>query len=213
MKHNNLFSRRLPVLALLVLGLATTSAAAATVHDEALDGDLANFVEVAPWSTPGTPLGVFSAGANIVVGTYQGATPRDSDVFTFEIPSGHQLDSIDLVYDVINGSPGGGSFMAIQQGGELGTGMSTVGGNLSNALVNGSANLLALFETGPAFGGLGFTAPLPAGAYTMGMHETGNTTISYSLAFNVSPSVPEPSSLVAVVCGLVLSISRLRHWA
>jgi hypothetical protein len=210
MKHNTTFDRRLPVFALLVLALAVAPLEAAMVHNEAIDGDLANFVEVAPWRTPGTPLGVFSAGANIVAGTYTGVTPRDSDVFTFEIPSGHQLDSIALVYNAINGSPGSGSYMAIQQGAELGTGMPTVGGNLSNALVNASGNLLALFEAGPAFGGSGLTAPLEAGQYTIGFHETGDAVIGYSLTFNVS-LVPEPSTLGVGMIGLVLSLAHRRR--
>jgi hypothetical protein len=210
MNHNITFGRSFRALALFVLGLTAAPIQAATVHNEAINGDLTNFVEVAPWTTPGTPLGVLSAGANIVVGTYTGVTPRDSDVLTFEIPSGHQLDSIDLVYDIISGSPGGGSYMAIQQGSELGTGMATVGSNLSNALVNASGDLLAKFASGPAFGGTGLVAPLLAGQYTLGFHETGDATIGYSLAFNVS-QVPEPSTFAVATIGLVLSVSCLRH--
>lgn len=152
------------------------------------------FIEINPWTTLGTPIGTLGAGASTVIGSYTGNIPRDSDVFSFQIPAGHQLDSVDLIYDVTNGDSGGGSYMAIQQGLELGTGISTVGNNLSNALVNTSGELLAVFEAGPAFGGLGISAPLASGYYTLGLHESSSADISYSLTFNVS-AIPEPSTL------------------
>jgi hypothetical protein len=175
---------------------------AVTVYDEGTSGDLADFVEVAPWITPGTSVGALSPGENIVAGNYTGVTPRDSDVFTFEIPTGHTLVSIDLAYEIASGNPGGGSYVAIQSGAELGTGMSTVANNLSNGVINGSGNLLESFELGPAYGGQGLSAPLPAGQYTLGLHETGNAVINYSLTFRVS-AIPEPSTLAVGLFPLI----------
>lgn len=197
-------------IALFMACLTITPIQAATIHDEATDGDLADFIEVSPWITPGTTLGTLAVGPSTVIGDYTGVVPRDSDVLTFEIPIGFQLDSIDLIYSVSSGDPGGGSYLAIQEGTELGTGIGTVSDNLSNALVDSSGDLLTIFAAGPAFGGLGLTTPLSAGSYTIGLHETSEADISYSLTFNVTP-VPEPASIALVLLAGLASLAAPRR--
>lgn len=187
---------------------------AASIHNEVVDGDLTDFVQVSPWRTSGEPIGSLSAGTNIVQGTFgtDSNNNRDSDVFTFHIPTDFQLTSLDLTYTLLEGSFGNGSYISINNGVDLGTGISTASQNLDDALVNTSGDLLSMFASGEFSGGLiGVSTPLTAGDYTIGLHET-NAVISYTLAFNVSP-VPEPSTwLLCVISILALAglYGRLR---
>lgn len=197
------------VLCCTLLATAFGSANAATIYDEAMEGDLSDFVEVSPWVTAGTPIGDLAIGANTVRGTFGLLTPRDSDVVTFRVPAGHRLESIDLIYDVLSSTGGTGSYMAIQGGTELGTGMPTVANNLSNALVSSGGDLLAIFAAGPFAGGTGLQTPLEAGEYTLGLHEI-HSTIGYRLDFNVS-SVPEPASAATLACGAMFVLGALRR--
>jgi hypothetical protein len=146
---------------------------------------------------------------NRVVGTFgTNAGGDNSDVFTYEIPSGYHLDRIVLTYS--DPDPGdNGSYMAIQGGTVLGSGLPTVGQNLSNALVNSSGDLMIVFASGPTYGGTGLSSPLPAGVYTVGLHEI-HSVIDYTLDFQVS-LVPEPSSLSALLSAMALPLLRRRR--
>lgn len=161
-----------------MLALARTMcggiAHAGVVYDETLDGDLANAMESAPWISPGTDLGVFTAGAHTVRGTF-GRPPGsvlDSDVITWRIASGMKLDALLLNYAILEGDNGNGSYFSIAAGPTVGSGMTSAAGNLSDALVPASTDLLAAWSAGPYVFGTGPTVPLPAGTYTLMAHET-----------------------------------------
>lgn len=62
---------------------------------------------------------------------------------------------------------------------------------------------------GEGFGSTGFIAPLPAGAYTFWIQDTGAELGSYHLNFQVS-AVPEPVSAWMTLVGLGLICSRRR---
>jgi hypothetical protein len=210
-RKNQMHFRTIILAAVAVFAVVGISslAQAAVIHNEAVNGDLTDFVEVDPWLTAGTSLGTLSVGENTILGNFGTWAGDDaSDVFTFEIPVGFQLDSIDLTY-IDNGASDGGSYMAIQGGTTLGTGMSTVGQNLSNALVDSSCDLLAMFEAGPAYGGIGLAGPLLAGDYTIGLHEI-HSVIDYQMVFHMSP-VPEPATIGMLACGGMGLLARRKR--
>jgi len=192
------------LLAGLFLAMATT-AQALIIYDEALQGDLTD--NGGDGSVP-TPIGTFGPGDNDVLGTMgdDGSNDDDSDLFTFGVPSGLQITSIALAYEVLSGDAGNGSYFAIQTGTSIGTTMSTVGDNSSNALAGESGDLLALWEAGPAFGGTGLVGPLPAGDYSIFVGEiTGE--IAYGMRFGVE-AVPEPKPTLLLATGLLLWLRR-----
>lgn len=189
--------KQIPAIVCLALLLTGIPLNAATIYDELVDGDLVDGIKVSPWVSPGDVVGVLLPGSNVVVGDFGkhvGDLSEDTDTLTFEIAVGTQLDSIQMTYTVLSGNPGGGSYFAIQAGPSLGSGISSVAGNLSNKLVATSGDLLASFAAGPDFGGIGLSSPLAAGQYTLWMSETAtDTNIGYSLDFQVT-SIPEPAT-------------------
>jgi hypothetical protein len=198
---------RLTPGALVLAMLLPTMTAAATTYDEAINGDFANADLASSGISPGTFAGVLSDNINTIKGTFGNSTApvRDTDVFSFTIPTGHQLTAINLTYTTISGDSGGGSYFGIQGGLNIGTGVATVDSNLSNALIIDSSNLLASFAVGPEFGGTGLTASLGAGDYTMFLSETA-AVVGYSMDFAVSSvsPVPEPGEWAMLAAGLAL---------
>jgi hypothetical protein len=61
----------------------------------------------------------------------------------------------------------------------------------------------------PALGSSGFSIPLPAGAYSFWVQETGVGVASYDFALNVT-AVPEVSTALSLLSGLAL-LAALRR--
>ncbi|MEM7564071.1 MAG: hypothetical protein AAF353_13625 [Pseudomonadota bacterium] len=172
-------------------------------HDEQLHGDLPDFVDVTPWVTPGFFLGDMNAGHSRILGTFgtDSSGLRDSDVFTFAIPDGYQLTSLDIMMTLVSGDQGNGSYVSVAQGDSLGTGIMTATGNLDDGLVSFDTDLLNFFSTGEFTPGLaGINAFLAADVYTFGLHET-TAVIDYQLDFQVT-AVPLPPAILFFISAL-----------
>lgn len=183
------------------------SLSAEVVYDEASMGDLSD-ESVLP-----TDLGFFMPGAggatraNSIVGrTDTGA----SDVFTFEIGMGHQLDSLVLAnYELGDNA----MFVAIARGEEFpnehfeindpsfdpgfGPTSNWLGGRVIGRSQQGQDVLGLIGDSDVTRIGSGFTSPLGPGRYSFYLQQTGPQNL-YTLDFNVSATaVPEPSSALA----------------
>lgn len=208
---------------LLALGFVTAPIHAAVVYNEMTDGELSDNS-----ATP-TPLGQFLPGVNQVTGQVTAIGPGGSnftnDVFTFDIPTGAQLDTI-VMSSFSTGGGAGGVFLMLDDGPtfqfqpedvnndfpfpdlSLILGGSVVGGgqvgtdildNLQNAVNLGNGSV--------------FTVPLGPGSYSVYLQETGPFS-NYSLAFNVSATaIPEPTTwaALAVVGGGILIHRRRKQ--
>jgi len=198
-------------VAVLALTLTTGGARAAVVYDESVSGDLINGQTTSPWQSPGHDLGILSVGASSVLGTV-GRPPagsQDTDVLTWTVAPGTQLDAIWIDYSILEGDNGNGSYLAIASGSSVGTGMATAAGNLSDALVPGSGDLLTAWAAGPYQFGAGLSAPLGAGTYTLWFSEIG-AKVGYDLSFQVS-AVPEPETWAMLLAGLGLTSWAVRR--
>lgn len=200
-------------LALLSLSLlAAAPAVAATVHDESIDGDLADGGAQAP-----TPL-AFSVGSNVVTGVVAtgGSIADTRDYWWFTIDPGLRLDAVRLLqYDDPNraGSTfdGNRGFYSLLDGVSSvipGGGFANLGGNHLDPLPAGS-DLLAPIAAGGISGGDGFSLPLGAGTYTFQVQQTGPQVSAYSLDFVVS-QVPEPTAGVLGLLSVIALVARRR---
>jgi hypothetical protein len=179
---------------------AATGAANAAAYDEAVLGDLSG--------TPASPTPwVLAAGANPLSGTAGAnalAGTADYDLVAIEIPAGHQLDSITLV-SYTNPDIFAMSFVGLQAGSPWldAFGFDIVGNWLMGwthiQTPMAGVDLLPLIQShaNPPE----FTLPLPSGVYTM-LFEDVDTTISYSLLYNVS-AVPEPGSVALMTIAAI----------
>jgi hypothetical protein len=188
----------------LLAWCGATNVAISASYDESILGDLSG--------TPATPTPwTLSAGANALIGTAGANT--DFDLVALEIPAGHRLDSITIV-SYSNPDIFAMSFFGLQAGSPW---LDGLGFNIGGYSLMGWAhvqthmagfNLLAMIQehANPPE----FTIPLTAGVYTM-LIEDVDTTISYSLLYNVS-AVPEPASagLLVMTCGLFACRRRRR---
>jgi hypothetical protein len=66
------------------------------------------------------------------------------------------------------------------------------------------------FMATPSFGSTGFTPPLPEGAYTFWVQETGVGVATYGFALTVT-AVPEPATALSLLGGLALLSVALRR--
>lgn len=189
--------------------LATSAAglAQAAGWDESIDGDLSN-----DGLTPSVV--ALAAGTTTVVGATGRAVaggPVDTDYFSIVVPAGHVLESMFLQQGV--SVVGGGSFLGLMAGPQFtvppttGTAAGLLGWTVYSDGNIGSDLLLAMSV--PALGSSGFEIPLPAGAYSFWVQETGVGVATYSFALNVS-AVPDVPPALSLLGGLAL-LAALRR--
>ncbi len=185
--------------------VAGTAAQAATVWNEAVNGDFSNL-----GASPS--LLALAPGSNLVMGT----TGRvngvvDRDYFRFTLPPGQQLDTLTVMPGTVALGLSALSFIAVQAGTQV-----TV-----NPTGGSPAGLLGYWHFGEndigfdilgvmsvSQGAIGFNSPLPAGDYAFWIQDTGNGTATYHLDFGVS-AVPEAASAALWLAGLaVLALPR-----
>ncbi len=166
-----------PVAALLLWTILTGPAAAATVWDEALNGDLSNN-GLSP-----TPVAMAS-GHNVVLGTTgnQGAGV-DRDYFTFTVPAGNALTSLTLLPNT--SVSGAVSFIAIQPGPQLT--VTPTGGGVEKLIALGhygndqiGTDLLPSIAVGT------YPGSLAAGTYSVWVQDTGGIA-TYGFDFVLTP--------------------------
>ena len=183
-------------LALISIAAALAGpAAAATLWDESVNGDLSN-VRTAPTNLP------LSMGSNTITGT---VVAGDEDFFTVTVPAGAFFSALTLI--TFN-SADDLAFLAIQAGPII-TSMS------SPAAMLGYIHMSAAFvgtdildDMALGDGALGFTPPLPTGTYAMWAQQLQPQLVSYSFDLVV---IPEPSEATLLTAGLaVLALARRR---
>lgn len=202
--------RRATLLAMPLIGIAmlSTGHAAISIIESVDFGDFADDENVAA-----SDLGSFGLGSNTVSGTFgeDGSPVGDGDVFAFTIPAGMLLTSINLTQYDTDVSPMNGSFFAIASGSNVGTSIPTAGNHLSNMLISETGELLDDLEAG-AFSGIStLTTPLPAGTYSIFLHEV-SALVDYTLDFDVQ-AVPEPAATPTVMAAgafLLVALRRLK---
>ncbi len=161
-------------------------------YDESVDGDLS--------TDPLNPTVVaLDVGVNNISGSV--SSPDDTrDYFTFSIAAGQELTGLFLLEytDLATGGDGNRGFIHLDDGTQSvvpspTTTLDFLGGAHLDRVAFPSAgdNVLQALAAAPQ-GGVGFTAPLGPGDYTINVQQTGPPLTGYSLALNV---VPEPSSL------------------
>ncbi len=185
--------------------LAVAPLQAATVWNEATNGDISNN-RLAPTSM------TLSAGSNDVIGSVVG-NPSDIDYLTINVPTGDELSQIILESFTSTDQKG---FIGIQAGTTFtqpptGTDVTQLLGytHFGPGAGNVGADILPSMGTGA--GSQGFTAPLAAGPYTFWIQQLGALT-NYDFNFVVRP-VPEPASwaLAAMAGGLLALVARRRN--
>jgi hypothetical protein len=181
--------------ATLLLALAGP-ASAATVWDEALQGDFSGD------GLHPTPLTV-APGSNLVRGTTGNAGQGiDRDYFSFVVPEGAVLSALMLLSN--STVSGGSSFIGLQAGPQL-TVLPSGGG--AEALIGYAhyGNDLVGTDLLPV---ISFTGALPAGAYAVWVQELGGP-VEYGSDFQIS-AVPEPASALLALAGLLATAGRVR---
>lgn len=183
--------------AMLALG---TGARAATIHDETVNGDLAN-AGGAP-----TALGTLALGASRVIAWSAGG---DRDYFSITIGAGRQLSALNLVSYI---GADQRAFLGVQSGATFTE--PPTGTNVANLLgwthfgpgtlaVAGS-DILDNLGAGP--GAQGFSGALGPGTYTFWAQQLGART-DYVLEFVV---VPAPGMGAVMLGGLAVLARRRR---
>jgi hypothetical protein len=187
------------VSTIMALG-AASAAPAAMVWNESANGDLSND-GLSPTSV------IMTEGLNTIFGT-TGAVNGvvDRDYFTFVVPIGMTLSSLTVVESTsISGSV---SFLMIQAGPQLT--VTPSGGGIESSLGH--------MHYGPDKLGFdllpdlifGYTGPLPSGAYSLWIQETGGT-VGYGLEFGLTATpVPLPGAAIFLLTGM-LGLGALRR--
>jgi MYXO-CTERM domain-containing protein len=184
-------------LAGLVAAAFAHSAAAVSIWDEGVSGDLSN--------DPAAPTVLaLGLGTNSITGT----TASDTDFFTITVPDGASfarllLTSFESTDDL--------AFLAIESGPVI-----TDMGSAANLLgwLHPSATFVGtdiLDDVASGEGALGFAAPLGPGTYTLWMQQTGPEPLAYGFDL-VVVSVSEPPVAALFALGLVaLALARRRR--
>jgi hypothetical protein len=167
------------------------------VYDESVSGDLSGL-----GSAP--TLVTMAAGSNVVIGqTGKVGTTVDRDYFYFTVPTGLALTAI--TPQMGTGVVGGASFLAIQAGNQV---TAPVGGP-ATALLGWSHYTPAdvghniLPAMGSSAGAIGFSGALGAGTYAVWVQETALGTVPYLMDFTLTAAVPEPSTGLSLLGGLL----------
>ncbi len=185
------------VCAVLVLALGLPGvAAAATIWDESVDGNLSTDPN-AP-----TPI-VFAAGNNVISGSV-GGPGNVGDYITFTFAPDQGLTGL-LLLEFASQMGDSRGFNGINEGPTSFipspvTQDNFLGGNHVNAFEAGT-DILPRLATTPLVGA-GFTIPLGAGTYSYLIQQTGADLTSYSLEFQVVP-VPAAVWLFGSALGLL----------
>ena len=177
------------------------SAAAVTIWDESVNGDLSGD-QAAPTALP------IGLGTNSIAGT----ADADQDFFTITVPDGANftqllLTSFESTDDL--------AFLAIQSGPmitDLTTPDNLLGWLHTSAAFVGTDILddLALSDSA---GAIGFTVPLGPGTYTLVMQQTNPGLVAYGFDLIIEPvAMPEPPMAALFALGLcVLAVARRRR--
>ncbi|MEM6333982.1 MAG: PEP-CTERM sorting domain-containing protein [Planctomycetota bacterium] len=172
---------RFPTAALLAAATLTTPALGVTVWDESIDGDLSGDA-FAPTSL------IFSPGVNSIFATTGDPGNRDGDSrdnFTFDIPAGFELTSVDLVSYT---TPGGAFQSSLLQ---AGTGTAFDNGNPAAATGFIGQSTLQATAVGNNLAPAG-SASFQPGSYSWSVGEFGVPEATYQLDFNLTAIVPPP---------------------
>ncbi len=188
-------------LALVISGPAT----AATVWDESVNGDLSN--------NPLAPTVLtFAPGSNDVIGQAGGPpgpgalAPFDQDFFTFAVPKGYELRSLEAVKVQLTSPTDLVAFIAIQSGPQITY-------NVSPPFNGTAAGLLGWLHVAPSDqgtnilpamgvagdGATGFVGSLGPGQYSIWVQDN-NPVVNYDFSFEIG--VPEPSTWAMMLLGL-----------
>jgi hypothetical protein len=206
----------LRILAVLaVLSASASSASGGIIWNESVNGELS--------SNPSSPTFLnFLPGSNEIIGASHGPLTNglaaDADIFSFTVPAGYQLTAIPVVSVVV--TPGTKAtflaFVAMQAGNKITSttsGAALLGSTLfgdpptppSIPYPTNGGDLLPAMAGPPTLfpgGGSGFTPPLGPGTYTFWVQE-GDGAVSYDIAFQITPVVPEPGTLLLLGLGLL----------
>ena len=194
---------RFTVWTFVFLLLTTRCFADAAIHEDDFGGDFA--------SDPSAPtnIGSLEVGVTTVEGVVitQDVFTADADIFTFTIDSGHQLDSLKLLY--FEGEEN--HFIGFDEGN---TSTDPNSGSGADLLIAHRVNqddsdleLLPLTTAEQFFGGSGAPSPVGPGDYTVWLQENDPGGYAWGVDLRVVvAAVPEPSSLLAlsaVACGVI----------
>jgi hypothetical protein len=206
--------------ALALALVVSVSASAATVWKESVNGDLSN--------NPLAPtILTLAPGSNDVIGKAGGPpgsgalAPFDQDFFTFTVPNGYELTSLDAVKVHLLDPTDTVAFIAIQGGSQITYDVSPPFNGTAAGLLGwlhvapgdqGTNILPAMGASG--FGATGFTGPLGPGQYSVWVQD--DLPFKYDFSFEIG--VPEPSTWAMMLVGFAaLSFagygsSRGRTW-
>lgn len=222
LKRSQLKRSSLRILAVaMLLGVFNSAADAQVVYDDAVNGTAS--------SNGSTPTLVdYVVGSNFVNGTVSSDAEISNtrNFYTFVIDPGQQLDAIVLDSLSVTNPDGTPStdrgFLALIAGSTAQTPaqntatftFNNLGGGLygpdTNANIRIGDDALVFLSTGGNSGGTGFSAIGP-GNYTFVIQQTGAEVSEFSLDFQISTAVPEPTSAI-VLAGLGLAgLARRRR--
>jgi hypothetical protein len=189
------------VLAGFIAAAFAHSAAAVTIWDESVNGDLSG--------DPAAPTVLaIGLGTNSITGT----ADADQDFFTITVPDGANftqllLTSFESTDDL--------AFLAIQSGPMI-TDL-TVPDNLLGWLHTSAAfvgsDILDDLALSDSAGAIGFTVPLGPGTYTLVMQQTNPGLVAYGFDLIIEPvAVPQPPMATLLALGLcALAVARRRR--
>ena len=184
-------------LAICLLLLSWSRAAAALTIDESVIGDLSNDRLAPSFFT-------LELGTNSLIAT---SISGDREYVALEVPAGMTLDSMVLV-DYIGGDPI--AFVGIQSGAQfteppVGTAIFRLLGYTHFGPGADNVGTDVLDDLGLGAGASGFTPPLPAGTYSFWIQQTGTAPTDYHFELTL---VPEPSLAL-----LLLASGTAAFWA
>ncbi|MFL6465665.1 MAG: PEP-CTERM sorting domain-containing protein [Bryobacteraceae bacterium] len=175
---------------------------AATVYNEAVQGDFSNS-GLSPTQV------TVATGSNQIIGTTgNSGSGTDRDYFTITVPTGLQMTAL---MEVAGTTVGGAvSFIGLQAGNQvtLPTNTQTANGLLGWSHYGGATTDTDLFAvmSVPSNGSSGFTAPLNAGNYSFWIQDFNAGSFSYTFNLVLAPAaspVPEPKSYAMMLAGFV----------